>query len=321
MFGDAYWSIYKRVEKEVIDLSYNVYFDDNQLKVYSNGILDLILRISTNIESLYEEIYRDEFHEDKGSIYSKINKIGKLFSLEEKVIYISNENFHFKKQMKEIRPFASYKKDDENDFYSAYCALKHDRGKNIGKANIHFLLRSLAAFYTLCVIFDDKWTPIQNSIFGSKTPYTHTYNSEIFSAKVYDKQLDFAQQSIAFLAMKIDNANKSKDSCVSELLSQCEKNLKVKFRDQNPKECLFIAELTPEYLQNLNDFQNKYSKNKTATETELGLIFGDHNNEKTFEKLGIDSLDVLMDHIKMNLEKTIAYIAVNRDDGEDRIPV
>lgn len=106
MFGDAYWSIYKRIEKEAIDLSYNEYFDGDQLHTFSNGILDLILRISTNIESLYEEIYRDEFHSEKGTIYSKINKIGKLFSLEEKVIHISNKNFHFRKQMKSIKPFA-----------------------------------------------------------------------------------------------------------------------------------------------------------------------------------------------------------------------
>ena len=80
MFGDAYWSIYKRIEKEVIDLSYSVYFDDDQLRTYSNGILDSILRIGTNIESLYKEIHRDEFHNDKGSIYSKIKKIGELFA-------------------------------------------------------------------------------------------------------------------------------------------------------------------------------------------------------------------------------------------------
>ena len=320
MFGDAYWSIYKRIEKEVIDLSYSVYFDDDQLYAYSNGILDLILRISTNIESLYEEIYRDEFHEEKGTIYSKINKIGKLFSLEDKVIHISNENFHFRKQMKSIKPFA-YEKDDENDFYSAYCALKHDRGKNIKKANIHFLLRSLAAFYALCVIFDDKWTPLQNSIYGTKIPYTFTYNSDIFSANVYDRQLDFAQQSILFLAMKIDTANKGKKSCVTDMLTQCERNLKIKFREQKPKECLFMAELTPEYLKSLDDYKKKYSKNNAAAETELNLLFGDHRNEKTFENLGIDSLDMLMDHIKLNLEKNIATIAVNRFDGEDMIPM
>ena len=61
MFGSAYWSTYKRIEQEVLELSHSICFDDNQLKVYSNGILDLIVRICTNIESLYEDIYRDEF--------------------------------------------------------------------------------------------------------------------------------------------------------------------------------------------------------------------------------------------------------------------
>ena len=181
-------------------------------------------------------------------------------------------------------------------------------------------MRSLAAFYALCVIFDDKWTPLQNSIYGSKTPYTFTYNSELFSAKVYDKQLTYAEQSIIFLAAKIDAANKSNKSCAADILSQCEKNLKIKFREQRPKECLFKAELTPEYLQSLDEFKKKYSKNNTAAEVELNLIFGDHDNEKTFEKLGIESLDVLVDHIKLNLKKHITTIVVNRDDGKDMFP-
>lgn len=319
MFGSAYWSAYKRIEQEIIELSYSISFDDSQVNVYSNQILDLIIRISTNIESLYEDIYRDEFGKTEPEIGPMIKKLGEVFSLEDKVIYISNENFHFHNELKEISPF-KYKKKDKDDFYSIYNALKHNRSANLRKANIYTLLRELAALYTLCVIFDDKWTPLQNSIFGSKTPYTFTYNSVIFSANVYDKQLAYAEQSIIFLAMKIDAVNKSKKSCVADMLSQCEKNLKIKFREQKPKECLFKAELTPEYLQSLDKFKKKYSKNNAATEVELNLLFGDHDDERTFDKLGVDSLDVLVDHIKLNMEKNIATIVVNRDDGKDMFP-
>lgn len=311
MFGDAYWSIYKRIEKEVIDLSYGIYFDDSQLKTYSNEILDLILRISTNIESLYEEIYRDEFHEDKGSINSKIKKVGKMFSLEDKVIHVSNGNFHFKKEMKTIKPF-TYKKDDENDFYSTYCALKHDRGKNIEKANVYILLRSLAAFYTLCVIFDDRWTPLQNSFWGTKIPYTFSYNSDIFSADVYNKQLDFAEKSIEFLAMKASSDDKEKGINASDMLRQCEKNLKIKFREQHPKECLFVAELTPEYVDSLEKFKNAFRNDKVAAKTELGMILGNHEDDKALDELEIGALDVLMGHIQLNMRKNISYISVNR---------
>jgi len=319
MFGSAYWSVYKRTEQEVIELSYSINFDDSQINVYSNQILDLIIRISTNVESLYEDIYRNEFGKTESEIGPMITELDKTFLLKEKVIHIANDNFHFRNELKSIKPF-KYKKKSKDDFYSTYNALKHNRSANIKKANIYTLLRSLAAFYTLCVIFDDKWTPLQNSIYGSKTPYTFTYNSEIFSARVYDKQLAYAEQSIIFLAMKIDVANKGNKSCVADMLSQCEKNLRIKFREQKPKECLFKVELTPDYLQSLDEFKKKYSKNNAAAEVELNLIFSDHDNENTFEKLGIESLDVLMDHIKLNLEKHITAIVVNRDDGKDMFP-
>ena len=317
MFGSAaYWSAYKRIEKEVLELSHSIYFDDSQLEVYSNEILDLIIRISTNIESLYEDIYRDKFKKTENKIGPMITKIGEVFSLKDKIIYIFNDNFHFKKSLISIKPF-DYKVGDKNDFYSTYNALKHNRSKNIKKANIHFLLRILAAFYVLCVIFDNKWTPLQNSIFESRTPYTFTYNSEIFSANVYDKQLAYAEQSIIFLAMKINTASKSKESRIAAILSQCEKNLKIKFRKQKPRECLFKAELTPEYLQNLDKLKKKYSENNTATEVELNILFGNHDDDKTFDRLGVESLDVLMDYIKLNMEKNIATIVVNRDDDKD----
>lgn len=316
MFGSAYWSAYKRIEQEVIELSYSISFDDLQINVYSNQILDLIIRISTNIESLYEDIYRDEFSKTEPEIGPMIKKLGEVFSLEDKVIYIANENFHFHNELKEIKPF-KYKKKDKDNFYSIYNALKHNRSANIKKANVYTLLRALAALYTLCVIFDDKWTPLQNSIYGTKIPYTFTYNSSIFSANVYDKQLDFAQQSIMRLAMYNKENNILDYQSMEEMLRQCEKNLNIRFREQNPKECLFMAELTPEYLKNLDSFKEKYSKNDKATKTELGLLFSNHADEKSFEKLGIDSLDVLMDHIKLNLEKNITNIVVNRPDDKN----
>lgn len=147
-----------------------------------------------------------------------------------------------------------------------------------------------------------------------------TYNSVIFSANEYDRQLDYVEQSIIFLVMKIDAVNKSKKSCVTDTLSQCEKNLKIKFCEQKPKECLFKAELMPEYLQSLDKFKKKYSKNNAATEVELNLLFGDHDDERTFDKLGAESLDVLVDHIKLNIEKDIAIIVVYRDNNKDMFP-
>ena len=86
MFSCEYWPTYKRIEQEVIDLSYSIYFDDSQTSVYSNQVSDLIIHISTNIESLYEDIYRSEFGGTEPEIGSMIKKLGETFSLEEKII-------------------------------------------------------------------------------------------------------------------------------------------------------------------------------------------------------------------------------------------
>ena len=51
------------------------------------------------------------------------------------------------------------------------------------------------------------------------------------------------------------------------------------------------------------------------------LLFGDHDDERTFDKLGVDGLDILVDHIKLNMEKNITTIVVNRDDSKDMFPV
>ena len=76
----------------------------------------MTLRVSTNIESLYEEIYRDEFHSEKGTIYFKINKIGKLFSLEDKVIHKLSK-LHFTESqyadfVKNMREYIDVKMED-----------------------------------------------------------------------------------------------------------------------------------------------------------------------------------------------------------------
>ena len=105
MFGSAYWSTYKRIEQEVLELSHSVCFDDNQLKVYSNEILDLIVRICTNIESLYEDIYRDKFSKTEPKIGPMITKLNEMLFLEDKIICVANDNFRFHKEMKEIKPF------------------------------------------------------------------------------------------------------------------------------------------------------------------------------------------------------------------------
>ena len=54
---NLYWPIYKNLEKEVLEISKYIHFDDNQDKVYSIHIGDLIIRCAVEIESLAKELY------------------------------------------------------------------------------------------------------------------------------------------------------------------------------------------------------------------------------------------------------------------------
>jgi len=47
-----FWNAYKRLEKEVLVLSEDIHFCDDQLEVYSSKIGDLLVRTAIEVESL-----------------------------------------------------------------------------------------------------------------------------------------------------------------------------------------------------------------------------------------------------------------------------
>ena len=52
-----FWNAYKRLEKEVLILSEDIHFSDDQLGVYSSKIGDLLVRIAIEVESLSKVLY------------------------------------------------------------------------------------------------------------------------------------------------------------------------------------------------------------------------------------------------------------------------
>ncbi len=65
MLNNMYWPVYKNLEKEILELSFNVYFDDMQFEYLEDGkggfvktppyslkIGDLLMRCCTELRSL-----------------------------------------------------------------------------------------------------------------------------------------------------------------------------------------------------------------------------------------------------------------------------
>ena len=57
--SEAYWNSYRLLEKQLIRISHSIYFDDEQIDVYSSELADIINSACIKIESLAKDIYEN----------------------------------------------------------------------------------------------------------------------------------------------------------------------------------------------------------------------------------------------------------------------
>lgn len=158
--SNLYFPVYRNIENEVIELSKGIYFSDEQLKVYSIKISELLSRCLTEIESLYKDLYRrlHDNHSPK-NIGDAWRLLEQEWNLSTKQLAVTSDNFFFDKSFQPyVTPF-EYTNGSANDFYSAYNAIKHDRAKNLPKANLNALIRALGALYILNIYYSNQPLP------------------------------------------------------------------------------------------------------------------------------------------------------------------
>ncbi len=183
--------IYNSLEKEVIKLSENIYFDDKQLDVYSIKIAELLIRTVIEIETLSKELYfknggQTKYKED-GTVdflyfdTDCLNYLENLWGLSKKEVIISSANFYFTdKENIILNPLkkANKRGSSSSDWAKAYQCIKHDRSKNLNKATIKNLIRALAALYLLN-IYNRTAEEINNITQNNDM----SFGSNIFSVK------------------------------------------------------------------------------------------------------------------------------------------
>ena len=100
MTNNFYWTVYKNLEKELIELSNLIHIDDNQLTIYSVKIAELLLRTSVEIESISKTLY----FQNGGTKPNDINLffdtdcldlLETKFQLSKKQVQVSAPNFYF----------------------------------------------------------------------------------------------------------------------------------------------------------------------------------------------------------------------------------
>lgn len=186
---NIYWPIYLNIESEVNKLMYAIHMSDDNKRVYSSIISDLILRCSAEIESLAKELYRTNGGtkiENLKYDYDCLKFFDQRWSLGSKKVFLTSVNCFFSNR--EIIPFKKTvnRTGTEKLTYlwnNAYQNLKHDRAKSLEHGNVEALFEILAALFILNVYNSNQKFELGKNENSYKLD--RTLGSSIFSVMLY----------------------------------------------------------------------------------------------------------------------------------------
>lgn len=212
---NLFWPIYRKIEKEVLDIATYVHIDDTQLKVYSIHIGELIVRCVTEIEAISKRLYEilggnmNPIDDDgrTRSLYFDTDCLALIenrWKLSTKEIVIENEYFYIEnEENKKLIPLKKAHIRSGASWNKAYQAIKHNRFYNLNKATIKNLLDALGALYILNVYYKDEVKKIGRYV----DEIDDHYGSEIFLVHIYQ-------------ATQMDVKSKMDDTCIIDFNEQ-----------------------------------------------------------------------------------------------------
>lgn len=189
--SNLYWPIYKNIEKEVLELSNLIHFDDKQISVYSVKITELLIRCSVEIESISKDLYIENGGEIPKcrDLYFDTDCLQALedkWLLSKKVLILSSSTFHFQEDTNKVLTplYKSYKRGTSgSDWKKAYQAVKHKRVTSLSKGNIGNLIRALGALFILNIYFKNDIFALEKD--NKATSFPINCGSDLFSIKIH----------------------------------------------------------------------------------------------------------------------------------------
>ena len=249
-----FWNAYKRLEKEVLTLSEDIHFSDDQIYVYSPKIGDLLVRATIEVESISKVLFfanggtqpidRDLYFDTDCLKY-----LEDKWLLSEKTIFVDSPFFYFiKKENLTLKPLrkAFKRGTSSSKWQQAYQAVKHNRINNLKKGNISHLIQALGALYILNIYYRNaKFETVADK---DASNIDWGLGSEIFSVKVchesggassdtiYAKKADYDEciyivkhtdeTAMAFISMMKEINKKINDQTLSDVIQSL--NAKIK---------------------------------------------------------------------------------------------
>jgi hypothetical protein len=284
MKTNLYWPVYKNLEAEIIILSNQIHFDDNQLNIYSIKIAELILRICVEVESISKALYFShggEKPDDNILFYDTdcLDYLENKFTLSKKNVLITSSSFYLEKlENKVLTPLnkANKRGTSQTQWQQAYQAIKHNRVTSLKKAKLGHLINSMAALYLLNIYYKDAVYDLGKNSAGSN--FDESLGSSIYSIKIhnprafpsgsnYIKQPDF--DSCTYL-IKYEDQSRLNIKKVSDQM-QIEANMKkIELLSEESK-----VKKTQELIlagENLNDVEQLLKAWSIRINTECNLM-------------------------------------------------
>lgn len=200
MSNSLYWSVYKNLEKEVLELSQWVFIDDSQLSSYSVKTADLLIRTVVEIESLSKTLY---FHyggtkpDDNNLYFDKdcLKLLQDKLKIGSKVVLVSDV-FQYCSKIENIvlNPLHNSWIMGKCDWKKAYQAIKHDRYNQLKKGNIKHLLRALASLFILNLYYSNKTFILEND--ARAVSLDNRMGSDLFSIKTHVDKINITETSV-----------------------------------------------------------------------------------------------------------------------------
>ena len=191
---NLFWPVYKSLEKEVLKLADYIHFSDDQTKVYSMHIANLIIRCSIEIEAISKELYisleGNQFptnsNGEKRDLYFDtdcINLLVEKWNIDKKRVIVSAPTFYFVNENNKIlTPLkkANRRGSSGSKWKRAYQAVKHDRKDSLNMATVENLLNAMGALYILNLYYKDECIEVSES-----SKFDMSLGSDIFSIFTY----------------------------------------------------------------------------------------------------------------------------------------
>lgn len=195
---NLFWPVYKNLEKEFLQLADYIHFSDDQTKVYSMYIGDLIIRCSIEIEAISKELYFNlggnpspaDANGNKRDLYFDTDCLGLLenkWMLSKKQLIVSASTFYFSDDTNRIlAPLhkANKRGTSGSKWKQAYQAVKHDRKNSLKMASIENLLHAMGALFILNLYYKNETFSI-GRVYRSNNEFDNRVGSDVFSVFTY----------------------------------------------------------------------------------------------------------------------------------------